>query len=241
LEAKELEVAAEAERLRNKEPLEVMTKMLTTVQASLVEKLELMEHQTAEHISYKTEFAKLTALVATLASRIETVERMNNGQVILSGLPYPVNVTAKSIGFGGDTYNGTPTASCSECDYSFNGYRLTSLSGFQNFKQCETLSMCISDAIKDFSPLTGMTALKTLTISGIPYSNGAAGYHTYSSLTDIRWISSLVNLRQVSFIACNLLKDITPLATLRNLQEVTLRGTGVHSTECIARLKVNTS
>jgi hypothetical protein len=219
MEAKELEVAAEAEKLRTKTPTEVMTKMLTAVQASLVERLERMERS-----------------VIALTSRVTALESIDNGVVTIAGLPYSVPIKVLSINVipegqypRGSFCDGTYHADCNPW----------SLEGFQRFKKCKTLHLTGCDIITDFTPLGGMTALEHLTISGVCQSGG---YWTKKpKVSDIRWISSLVNLRQVSFIACNLLTDITPLATLRNLQEVTLRETGVHSTECIARLKVNIS
>lgn len=222
LEAKELEVAAEAERLRNKEPLEVMTKMLTTFQASLVEKLE-----------------KVVRKVDALSIRITDLEYSTLGPVTIAGIPYaiPAGVNVMYI-------NHDPHGAVQPCTFDGNQFvaptnKLWSLEGFQRFKRCHTLHLFVTDMVKDFTPLGGMTALQNLTITAM--SNGSGGYQLHPQLSDIRWISSLVDLRQVSFLGCNLLKDITPLATLRNLQEVTLRGTRVHSTECIARLKVNTS
>jgi len=218
MEAKELEVAAEAEKLRNKTPTEVMTKMLTTVQASLVERLERMERS-----------------VSALTSRVTALESIDNGVVTIAGIPYSVPIKVLSI-------NVIPEGQYPHGSFCDGTYRSNcnpwSLEGFQRFKKCTTLHLTGCDIITDFTPLGGMTALEHLTISAVCYSGG---YGTKPKVSDIRWISSLVNLRQVSFIACNLLTDITPLATLRNLQEVTLRETGVHSTECIARLKVNKS
>ena len=222
MEAKELEVAAEAEKLRNKTPTEVMTGMLQKLQASLVGRLELMERA-----------------VGALTTRVTALERIDNGVVTIAGIPYAIPVTVQAISIDSDQYrSGRP---CRFDGTTFNAVNLTpwSLDGFQRFKQCHTLHLVVTDTVTDFTPLGGMLALQNLTITAT--GNGSGWYQLHPVLSDIRWISSLVNLRQVSFLGCTMLKDITPLATLRNLQEVTLRQTGVHSTECIARLKVNIS
>jgi len=209
MEAKELEVAAEAEKLRTKTPTEVMTKMLTAVQASLAEKLEIMERS-----------------IGALMTRVTALERLDNGLVTIAGMPYAVPIGVMSI-------TCSPGEQSPRCWFRDARYSTNcspwSLEGFQRFKRCTTLALTPSNDVKDFTSLGGMTALEELTITN---SQG---------LSDIRWISQLVNLRTVRFTDCYTLKDITPLATLRKLEEVTLRGTGVHSTECIARLKVNIS
>jgi hypothetical protein len=226
LEAKELEVAAEAERLRNKEPLEVMTKMLTAVQASLVEKLELMERS-----------------VGALTTRVTALERVDLehstvSPVTIAGIPSAIPVNVRSISIDCDQHgHGRPCTFDNTRTFMATNYEPWSLEGFQRFKQCHTLHLFVTDTVKDFTPLGGMIALRTLTITA--KGNGSGWYQLCPLLSDIRWISSLMELRQVSFLGCTMLTDITPLATLRNLQEVTLRQTGVHSTECIARLKVN--
>ena len=210
METKELEVAAEAERLRNKEPLEVMTKMLTAVQATLVERIELMERS-----------------VGALSTRVTALERLDNGLVTIAGMPYAVPSGVMSITCSGEYSQG------SFCDATYSTCcQPWSLEGFQRFKKCTTLKLAHCNKITDFTPLGGMTALKHITI-------GASNKR--SELSDISWISSLVNLETVSFLGCSNLTDITPLGTLKKLTEVTLRQTGVHSTECIARLKVNKS
>jgi len=226
MEAKELEVAAEAEKLRNKEPLEVMTGMLQKLQASLVERLEQMERSVSALTTRVTALESIDT--SLLITRVTALERLDTGLVTIAGIPIAIPVGVLSISIHKATHYPAPPD-------SFDGGRFFtcnlpwSLGGFQRFKRCTALELSPSNDVKDFTSLGGMTALEELTITNC------------QGLSDIRWISSLVNLRQVRFQGCYTLKDITPLATLRNLQEVTLRETGVHSTECIARLKVNKS
>jgi hypothetical protein len=284
MEAKELEVAAEAERLRNKAPLEVMTKTLTAFQASHVEKLELMERSVgalttrvaagerlgAAQSSLVEKLSTLERKVDALSTRVVAGERLSAAQssfveklstlerkvdalsirdlehstvspVTIAGIPSAIPVNVRSISIDCDQHgHGRPcTFDNNTRTFMATNYEPWSLEGFQRFKQCHTLHLFVTDTVKDFTPLGGMIALRTLTITA--KGNGSGWYQLHPLLSDIRWISSLMELRQVSFLGCTMLTDITPLATLRNLQEVTLRQTGVHSTECIARLKVNKS
>jgi len=254
MEAKELEVAAEAERLRNKTPTEVMTKMLTAVQASLVEKLETMERSIGALTTRVTAGERVGTAQSSLIEKLNMLERKVDamsirvtdleystiGPITIAGIPYAIPFDVKVMYINNNPHHG-PVQPCTFDGNQFvaTNYTPWSLEGFQRFKRCHTLQLYVTDTVTNFTPLGGMIALQNLTITAT--NNGSGGYQLYPQLSDIRWISSLVNLRQVSFLGCTMLKDITPLATLRNLQEVTLRGTGVHSTECIARLKVNKS
>ena len=226
MEAKELEVAAEAERLRNKEPLEVMTGMLQKLQASLVERLERMERSVGALTTRVTALERIDT--SLLMARVGALERLDNGLVTIAGTPNAIPVGVKSISIHPATHYPAPPDSFDGGQF-FTSNLPWSLDGFQRFKRCTTLELTPSNDVKDFTSLGGMTALEKLTITNC------------QGLSDIRWISQLVNLRTVRFTGCYSLKDITPLATLRNLQEVYLRQTGVHSTECIARLKVDIS
>ena len=51
--------------------------------------------------------------------------------------------------------------------------------------------------------------------------------HSLNALTDISWIKDCVNVETVSFENCQNLKDISPLASLKHLQELVLSDTSV--------------
>jgi len=249
LERKELEIAAEMERLRKRTPQDIMLDMLNEFQTSFIKKFDHLE-QTMNALCKRIEKVERmqprNEILEQVERRVEILEKMDNGLVSIAGLPKgcPVNINTISISMCRNSYS---VPSCelqleeAGMQHAFHvvNHNPWSLSGFQRFKHCTTLHLCIDNTIKDFTPIGEMIQLRVLTIRGIDAGANNGSYSSHTGLSDIRWILTLQNLTNVSFIACNALHDITPLRTLRNLKEVTLHQTGVHSTECIAGIRVS--
>jgi hypothetical protein len=134
-----------------------------------------------------------------------------------------------------------------ECPESYVFDSITSLKPLRNLKKCTDLTLSGVSDITDFSCVSEMTQLKSLTIIPSFGYNGQKGVfaplYTYTTptvsdpsiykmkLTSIEWIRNLKNLEILSFHGCDSLVNITPLKDLPKLRELDIRETGVRNTD----------
>lgn len=122
------------------------------------------------------------------------------------------------------------------CADSFVYDKLTSISNLKYLKQCKQLTLSGCSDLTDYSPLGEMTWLTHLTIvssrqftsGGNPIVYGNMGNNPV--LKDLTWISNLKNLESLTLLGCSHLSDITPLKDLPKLKTLDIRETAVRNT-----------
>jgi len=171
-----------------------------------------------------------------LSSRIEELEEMNSGYIVLPGcgIAIPTTIPKLAIGSYGTTnpltnvvYNALNTHGLNQNGYVYtHDGSLSVVNPLKYLKKCTELTLINATKIVSYSPIGSMTALTSLSI----VTNTAEK----CQLSDISWIASLTNLTEVCFYGCSNLKDISPLTKLKNLVKVDIRLTGVTNTSMLS-------
>ena len=96
--------------------------------------------------------------------------------------------------------------------------KISDLSPLSGLTELETLRIPSVSEIGDLSPLSGLTALKTLAVNGISYSG-------IGKITSLEPLGDLKNLEVINLnVDSETGVDLTPLAGLAHLRELTLGG-----------------
>jgi hypothetical protein len=119
---------------------------------------------------------------------------------------------------------------------SFVFHDLQSIQNLKYMKDISTLIISGCTSVTDFSELSSLTKLTSLSIIGSQKTTNWNPPTVTSNgnnplLKDISWIKNLKNLQTVSFRGCSSLVDITPLKQLPNLKTLDIRETGVKNTD----------
>ena len=170
-----------------------------------------------------------------MCSRIEELEEMNSGYIVLPGCGIAININIPKLEIAvygstnpvsGIIYNPSNTHSLNVGgSYTHDG-SLSILNNLKYLKKCTQLTIINSTNIVKYSPIGLMTQLTSLSITT---SSG-----TKCLLTDINWITALPNLTELCVFGCSMLKDISPLTKLTKLTKLDIRLTGVTNTSMLS-------
>jgi len=173
-----------------------------------------------------------TEVVVSLREELNEQNEKTSGYIILPGCPFAIHehITMLQIGLinTGDPITGQSYAAQQAANMLCEGrYFSNSLKDLENLKyldKCHTLRIVNAEAT-DFSPISEMSALHTLSIV---YSSAN------KNLTSIKWISSLTNLQNLTLFNCAGISDVTPLTQLKNLKTLDIRGSGIQNTSMLS-------
>ena len=179
----------------------------------------------------------LTPLAGMTEMRELTLNSNSTAPIDLS--PLSGMTQMQSLDIRGNIQSTAPLigmADVTDLRLSNNDYTLTDLSGLANMSKVRELSISVGN-VQDFSPLSGMTGLQSLSISGDYYINSLdflkemtqlQNLNIYTSgeirVTDLTALSGLTNLTSLGVDTTGL-TSLHGLENLTKLQELNLSGT----------------
>jgi len=108
---------------------------------------------------------------------------------------------------------------------------ISSLAGIEKLTSLEHLEINYLDNTTDYSPLAGLTNLKSIYI----FSNNGGGSNAPKPL-DLSWLAKLTNLESLGIGVCSI-EDISPLRNLTGLQSLYLHNNNISDLSLLAGLK----
>ena len=235
-------------------PLEVILNLAPKRRESATEDMETMGRRLKD-------MEKMIQSLRCLKERIEMLEDMNDGMVMIPGC-YPVPQDVKHLNlllFGSQVPEGIPNIGNV---LAYNGLTLfvTMQSGQWGrgaLSDTQPLLNSLSNVHYNHVTNASLTTLKnlkylqsceTLILSGMSlitdYSPigqmknlktlaivGSPNNQFTPQLEDIAWIKDLLQLKNVYFTHCQHLVNIRPLQSLENLKVLNIQGTGVKNSE----------
>jgi len=201
--------------------------------------LPAIKRETA-NVDMETILKRLASLEKTVSEQAEHVESLqdeldeqaekNSGYIILPGCPFAIHDDIAILQIGlintNDPISGQSYAASQAASMLNEGRYYSYLKDLRNLKfldKCHTLRLVNAEAT-DFSPISEMSALHTLSIV---YSSAN------KNLSSIKWISKLTNLQNLTLFNCAGLDDATPLTQLKNLKMLDIRGSGIQNTSML--------
>ena len=179
----------------------------------------------------------LTPLAGMTEMRELTLNSNSTAPIDLS--PLSGMTQMQSLDIRGNIQSTAPLigmADVTDLRLSNNDYTLTDLSGLANMSKVRELSISVGN-VQDFSPLSGMTGLQSLSINGDYYINSLdflkgmtqlQSLNIYTSgeirVTDLTALSGLTNLTSLHVDTTGL-TSLHGLENLTKLQELNLSGT----------------
>lgn len=163
--------------------------------------------------------ADLTLKITSMNCRLIQLEEMSGGYVILPGCPFAIDIekTALHIGLIGTHY-----------PMYDGGWKYGSVvkdiyyhEGLTDLTNLKYLKDCKELRLCDTHLITDYSPIRQMT--QLEVLKIVSTDPSKSKLVDITWIADLKNLKEVSFYGCGHLDDITPLSSLENLKTVDLR------------------
>lgn len=237
-------------------PLEVILNLLPKRRESATEDMETMGRRIKD-------MEKMIQSLQILKERVETLEDMNDGMVMIPGCyPIPANVQHLNLLlFGSQVPAGIPNIGnvlANSGSIHFVAHNTTN--GWGNLMTSnQPLTTSLSNIHYNHVTNASLTTLKnlkylqsceTLVLSGMSlitdYSPigqmknlktlaiiGSPNNQFIPQLKDISWMKDLLQLENVYFTHCQHLVNIRPLQSLENLKILNIQGTGVKNSDCL--------
>jgi hypothetical protein len=182
--------------------------------------------------SLEKDLSEQKAVVESLQEELDEQSEKTSGYIVLGGCPFTIHEDIVNLQLGlinthdpltNHSYaGGNFTDIVNSGRYYFNSLKL--LNNLKFLKKCHTLRILNAEAT-DFSPISEMISLTSISIV---YSSANR------NLTNIKWISKLTNLQNLTLFNCAGLSDVTPLTELKNLKTLDIRGSGIQNTSMLA-------
>lgn len=182
-------------------------------------------------VSLEKDLSEQKEVSLTLRNKLDVQDEKASGYIVLGGCPFTIHEDIVNLMLGlintsdpvtGHSYaSGHLTEIVNSGRYYFNSLR--NLNNLKFLKKCHTLRIVNAEA-KDFSAISEMSALHTLSIV---YSSAN------NNVSDIKWITKLTNLHTLTLFNCTNLSDISSLSQLKNLKTLDIRGSGIKNTSML--------